>query len=61
MSMIPSPAACFGSLVREIRAETVIAAPPEAVWRVLTDFAAYPDWNPFIRSIEGKPWVGTRL
>lgn len=61
MSMIPSPAACFGSLVREIRAETVIAAPPEAVWRVLTDFAAYPDWNPFIRSIERKPWVGTRL
>jgi hypothetical protein len=48
-------------LVREIRAETVIDASPEIVWRVLTDFAAYPDWNPFIRSIEGKPWVGTRL
>jgi len=48
-------------LVREVRTETVIDAPPEVVWRVLTDFASYPDWNPFIRSIEGKPWVGTRL
>ena len=48
-------------LVREVRTETVIDAPPEVVWRVLTEFASYPDWNPFIRSIEGKPWVGTRL
>ncbi|WP_332449083.1 SRPBCC domain-containing protein [Methanoculleus sp.] len=48
-------------LVREIRAETLVVAPPKTVWRVLTDFASYPDWNPFIRSIEGKPWVGTRL
>ncbi|WP_305066112.1 SRPBCC domain-containing protein [Methanoculleus sp.] len=56
----PLPA-LSGVLVREVRAETVIAAPPAVVWRVLTDFAAYPDWNPFILSIEGKPWVGTRL
>jgi hypothetical protein len=56
----PLPA-LSGVLVREVRAETVIAAPPAVVWRVLTDFAAYPEWNPFILSIEGKPWVGTRL
>ncbi|WP_214020031.1 SRPBCC domain-containing protein [Methanoculleus sp.] len=56
----PLPA-LSGVLVREVRAETVIAAPPAVVWQVLTDFAAYPDWNPFILSIEGKPWVGTRL
>jgi len=48
-------------LVREVRAETLVDAPPGTVWRVLTDFVSYPDWNPFIRSIEGKPWVGTRL
>ncbi len=59
--MIPSAPALSGVLVREIRAETVIDAPPAVVWQVLIDFAAYPDWNPFIRSIEGKPWVGTRL
>ncbi len=53
--------ASSGVLVREVRTETVIDAPPAVVWQVLTDFASYPDWNPFILSIEGKPWVGTRL
>jgi hypothetical protein len=38
-----------------------INAPPRTVWRVLTDFAAYPDWNPFIRRLSGKLAVGERL
>ena len=50
-----------GVLVREVRAETVVDAPPGVVWQVLTDFASYPGWNPFILSVEGKPWVGTHL
>ena len=29
-----------------------IEATPEQVWRVLTHFEAYPQWNPFIRSIK---------
>ncbi|MFI6121363.1 SRPBCC family protein [Streptomyces sp. NPDC051064] len=29
-----------------------IQATPEEVWQVLTDFAAYPEWNPFMTSAE---------
>lgn len=45
------------------RIETVIdiAAAPSAVWRVLMDFSAYPDWNPMVRSIAGTPRRGERL
>ncbi|MEO3771217.1 SRPBCC domain-containing protein [Micromonospora sp. B9E7] len=38
-----------------------IAASPQAVWKVLTEFAAYQDWNPFMRRIEGTAEVGTKL
>ena len=31
------------------------------VWRVLTDFPAYPKWNPFIRSVQGRAQAGQRL
>ena len=47
--------------MRELRAEIEIAAPPERVWQVLSDFGAYPEWNPFIRSIVGDAEVGSRL
>jgi hypothetical protein len=39
----------------------VIDAPAERVWAVVTDFAAYPEWNPFIRRISGELREGTRL
>ncbi len=44
------------------RLETTIDidAPPETVWEVLTDFAAYPEWNPFM-TVEGAPRTGERL
>jgi hypothetical protein len=47
--------------VQVLHSEIEIDAPPERVWQVLTDFDAYPEWNPFIRSIEGDPEVGSRL
>ena len=39
--------------MKEIRKETEIEAPVPDVWMVLTDFASYPEWNPFMRSIKG--------
>jgi hypothetical protein len=47
--------------LREIETTVEIDAPPAAVWQVLTDFPAYGDWNPFIRSIEGTVQEGERL
>ena len=44
-----------------LRTEVKIAAPIEAVWETLTDLAAYPDWNPFIVSAQGRVRVGERL
>ncbi|MEF8976561.1 MAG: SRPBCC domain-containing protein [Halapricum sp.] len=38
-----------------------IDASPAAVWAVLTDFAAYPEWNPFVQRIDGSPTDGNRL
>ena len=36
-----------------LRTEIDIAAAADRVWDVLTDFAAYPRWNPFIRQVDG--------
>lgn len=47
--------------MKEITTEIEIDATPKRVWRVLMDFAAYPEWNPFVRTMEGQARVGTRL
>jgi uncharacterized protein YndB with AHSA1/START domain len=47
--------------MKEIHTEIEIDAPAEKVWRVLTDFAAYPEWNPFVRRLEGEVRVHARL
>ena len=47
--------------MRELHSEIEIDAPPERVWTVLTDFASYPEWNPFIRRISGELREGARL
>jgi hypothetical protein len=44
-----------------LHTEIVIAAPSEEVWSILTNFAAYPSWNPFIRNISGELEAGARL
>jgi hypothetical protein len=46
--------------VRSIRAEIEIGAPPDVVWDVLTDTAAYAEWNPFLVHVDGPLAVGER-
>jgi hypothetical protein len=48
-------------MARRLHTEIEIQASPERVWQVLTDFAAYPYWNPFIIQAVGRPVPGTRL
>ena len=47
--------------MKELLSEIEIGAPAERVWRLLTDFPSYPQWNPFIRRIRGEPTPGERL
>jgi hypothetical protein len=51
----------MATTMREIITEIEIAAPPERVWAILTDFPAFPSWNPFIRSIAGRLVKGHRI
>jgi len=47
--------------MKELRTEIDIDASAERVWTSLTDFATFPQWNPFIRRIRGTPVVGSKL
>jgi hypothetical protein len=46
---------------RQLQAEIEVQGSPEQVWEVLTDFAAYPEWNPFIVEAAGTLRPGQRL
>lgn len=47
--------------MHQLTTEIDIDAPPRRIWDILTDFRAYPTWNPFVRKISGKLDVGARL
>ncbi len=54
---------CVWAMRREHRIETTshLDAPAHEVWAVLTDFASYGEWNPFITAISGRPAEDERL
>ncbi len=50
-----------GNAMREIRTEVEIAAPPEKVWAILTDFESWKEWTPIINQASGTPALGSEL
>ena len=46
---------------RAIETTIKIGASPERVWEILSATSAYPDWNPFIRSIAGRLELGKTI
>lgn len=47
--------------MKEVSTEIVIEALADRVWQILTDFAKFPEWNPFIKKMIGEPRIGARL
>jgi hypothetical protein len=47
--------------MRTIETAIDIDAPADVVWAVISDFAGYPEWNPFMLEIVGERTPGTRL
>jgi hypothetical protein len=47
--------------MKQIDSSIDIQAPASVVWAILTDFAMYKRWNPYIRAILGHPSNGSAL
>ena len=45
----------------DIETSIIINASPETVWKIFTDFASYPKWNPFIQYVKGDVAVGKKI
>ncbi len=45
----------------EIKTSILIHAKPEAVWKTLTKTEDYPEWNPFVTSLQGELGMGNKL
>ncbi|HWY98318.1 MAG TPA: SRPBCC domain-containing protein [Bacteroidia bacterium] len=47
--------------MKEIRTEIIINAVPDKVWKVLGNFRDYPNWNPFLRWLDGDVAVNNKI
>jgi hypothetical protein len=46
---------------KDVLTEIEINASAERVWQILSDFESFPDWNPFVTKVAGKPKVNEIL
>lgn len=47
--------------MKEIHTEIEINASLERVWKIVTDFESYGQWNPFINRVIGQAKEGSRI
>ena len=47
--------------MKEIRTEIKINTTPDKVWKVLTNFKDYPNWNPFLKWLSGDVDVDNKI
>jgi hypothetical protein len=47
--------------MKQLDNELEINASAERVWQLLTDFASFPQWNPFIQHVSGQLKRGAQL
>ena len=59
--MVTKLAVKRGLVSVSIEAVTAIEASAAATWDVLVDTAAYGEWNPFVRRLDGEIAVGRRV
>ena len=48
-------------MTEQIDTEILINAEPKKIWKILTDFENYADWNSFVTSIEGNVKIGNTI
>lgn len=48
-------------MTKEIKTSITINASREKIWKILTDFEKYPEWNSFVKSVSGEVKVGNRI
>ncbi|PWG06919.1 SRPBCC domain-containing protein [Polaribacter aquimarinus] len=48
-------------MAKQIKTSITINASKEKIWKILTDFKNYPEWNSFIKSVTGEVKVGKQI
>ncbi len=47
--------------MKEIKTDIIINATPDKVWKVLTNFGDYPNWNPFLKWLRGNVKTNNKI
>ncbi len=47
--------------MKQLITQIEINAAPEKIWTILTDFANYKNWNPFVKELTGNVKVGETI